>query len=493
MRTRFAPSPTGDLHIGSCRTALFNFLAAKHAGGEFKLRIEDTDKERNSESSLQSIKDGLEWLGLIQDGDIVMQSSEIQNHQDAVVKLIATGAAYHCYLSQNEIDAQKKYCEQVKKPYRYDMSWRPDQHDNELEWKQHLAKKINDNVRSVVRLKMPLNGTTEFEDVIRGKLSINNSELDDFVILRADGTPTYLLAAIVDDHNMGITHVIRGEDHITNTFKQIQIYKALGWEIPTFAHISLIHGEDGAKLSKRHMAMSVLSLRDNGYLPEAVNSYLVGLGWGHASSNYLTMQEMIEQFNITQVGKSPSRLDFAKLDNINHHFLQKRDDFSLSETVLSNLLSQPFEFDTKQLSLRTDIDLSSVEKLSSMSDVSTLVSLAMIYQMMPQLKPRAKTLVELIDSAKYLFKLPEFDDSAKEVLTQNFNLLGKLRIHFQCGGKGLSDFNLGDFKMKDAAITLRAALCGSKTSSGSMESIVEVLGKTEVISRLNTTYHIFTR
>lgn len=486
MKTRFAPSPTGDLHIGGARTALFNFLAAKHAGGKFLLRIEDTDKERNSETSLNSIIDGLNWLGLTHDGEIVHQSEQTLSHDKAAQTMVGNDTAYLCWTTQEELTAQRLAAENEKRAFKYDRRYRPKEtlDDNGVrqiigaggdipeEDRYRIYFELS-NSPSCIRIKVPLDGVTEFDDIVRGKLSINNSELDDFVILRTDGTPTYLLAVVVDDHNAGVTHVIRGEDHITNTFKQIQIYKALGWNVPKFAHIPLIHGEDGKKLSKRDGAASLLALRDAGYLPEAVCSYLVGLGWGHAT-NYMTMEEMIAKFDINQVGSSPSRLDQKKLDNINYHFMQKMDDAVIVRKIMINYMNG---HDNAEL-------IKNIDKI----DVWT----TRIRFMTPQLKERAKTLVELYKSAEFLFELPDYDDSAKSILASHIGIIQQFLPYYVIGGDFHSFAIKYEFKLKDVATALRATLCGSKTSSGSMDSIIEALGDEEVIFRMREAIDEFT-
>lgn len=465
--TRFAPSPTGDLHIGGARTALFNYLAAKHAGGEFHLRIEDTDQDRNKEESLKSILDGLEWLGIKHDGEIVHQSSRVQRHADVARELVARGQAYYCYMTQAELNDEKAKADLEKRPFKYDRRWRtPD---------GFTAPLYKPEKNPVIRLKMPLEGRSEFTDIVRETISVPYSELEDFVIVRSDGTPTYLLAVVVDDYDSGITHVIRGEDHISNTHKQIQIYKALEWNLPEFAHIPLIHGEDGKKLSKRHGAGSVLAWRDAGYLPEAVCSYLVGLGWGHATP-YMTMDEMIEKFDIHQVGSSPSRLDQKKLDNINFHFLQNRDDEYLLMEIMNRHASDPENFFYNQQN----------------GPYRVAVVTERLTKMMPELKPRAKTLVELYLSAKFLYELPPYDPSAKLFLQQNIGTLHTFLSDFARTEISLSDFaEKQNLKVRDVSIVLRAAMCGSKTSSGSMGSIMKALGRAEVMARMRAALDYF--
>ena len=307
--TRFAPSPTGYLHIGGARTALFNWLFARHHGGKYLLRIEDTDRARSTQPAIEAILDGLGWLGTEGDGDPYFQSQFEARHAEVAHELIARGAAYRCFLTQDELAARREKAQAERRPFRIDSEWRDRECGPEQEGRP-----------SVVRIKAPKDGETVIEDLVQGRVTVANAELDDFVLLRSDGTPTYMLAVVVDDHDMGVTHIIRGDDHLNNAFRQLAIIRAMEWPEPTYAHIPLIHGSDGAKLSKRHGALGVDAYRDEmGILPEALSNYLLRLGWGHGDDEIITREQAVEWFDLDHVGKSPSRFDFKKLENINGH------------------------------------------------------------------------------------------------------------------------------------------------------------------------------
>ena len=322
--TRFPPSPTGYLHIGGARTALFNYLFARHHGGQFRLRIEDTDRARSTPEAVAAIIDGLSWLGLRHDGEIVYQYARAAHHGEVAREMIARGQAYYCYMSPQEIEAERETAKASGKPWRYDRRWR-----------DRPASDAPKDISPVVRLRAPLDGEITIQDHVQGTVTVACKELDDMVLLRADGTPTYMLAVVVDDHDMGVTHVIRGDDHLTNAFRQILLYRAMGWEVPEYAHVPMIHGLDGAKLSKRHGALGVEAYRDMGFLPEALRNYLLRLGWSHGDDEVISDAQAIEWFNLEAVGKSPARLDFAKLESVNAHWLREADDARLAAMVLA--------------------------------------------------------------------------------------------------------------------------------------------------------------
>ncbi len=311
VTVRFAPSPTGFLHIGGARTALFNWLFARHHGGRFRLRIEDTDRARSTPEAVAAIVDGLAWLGLDWDGDIVHQSQRAARHAEIAQHLLAAGRAYHCYCTPAELDAMRERARAEKRSVRYDGTWR-----------DRDPAEAPPGVPPVIRLKAPQAGVTTIHDRVQGDVTIANAELDDLIILRADGSPTYNHSVVVDDHDMGITHVIRGDDHLNNAFRQTQIYRALDWPAPEFAHLPLIHGPDGAKLSKRHGALGVEAYREMGYLPEALRNYLLRLGWSHGDDEIISTEEAVRWFDLDAVGRAPARLDFAKLDNLNGHYIR---------------------------------------------------------------------------------------------------------------------------------------------------------------------------
>ena len=367
---RFAPSPTGFLHIGGARTALFNWLFARHHqlhgdGGIFRLRIEDTDRLRSTDEAVAAIVDGLEWLGLSWDGEIVHQAERAARHAEIAGQLLAAGCAYHCYCTPAELEAMREQARAEKRSVRIDSPWR-----------ERAPSEAPPGVAPVIRLKAPQEGATVIRDLVLGEVSVDNLELDDLIILRSDGTPTYNLSVVVDDHDMGVTHVIRGGEHFRNAFRQTQIYRALDWKLPEFAHIPLIHGSDGSKLSKRHGALGIEAYREMGYLPEALRNYLVRLGWSHGDDEIITTDEAILWFDIAGVGRAPAQFDFAKLDSINAHYIREADDGRLVELVAERLdgeFGRPLAAGERERLLKA----------------------------MPGLKPRAKTIVELAEKGEF--------------------------------------------------------------------------------------------
>src|SRR6476660_305368 len=386
--TRFAPSPTGFLHIGGGRTALFNWLYARRHGGKMLLRIEDTDRERSTEPAIAAILDGLSWLGLDWDGDTVYQFSRAARHREVVEQMLASGHAYRCYASPEELAEMREKARAEGKTRLYDGRWR-----------DRDPGDAPPGARHAIRLKAPLTGETAVEDQVQGRVTWQNENLDDFVLLRSDGTPTYMLAVVVDDHDMGITHVIRGDDHLNNGARQTQIYQALGWTVPVMAHIPLIHGPDGSKLSKRHGALGVDAYRAMGYLPAAMRNYLVRLGWSHGDQEIFSTDEMIAAFDLSQIGRSPARFDFAKLESLNGHYIRTSADQDLL-VAIDQLLPHLADGDKVAAKL-------------------TPGARAQLLAVMPSLKERAKTLVDLIDGAHFLFadRPLNLDDKAKGILT----------------------------------------------------------------------------
>jgi glutamyl-tRNA synthetase len=450
---RFAPSPTGVLHIGSVRTALFNWLFARGCGGKFLLRIEDTDKLRSTSENTARILDILKWLEIDWDDDVVMQSSRIERHRQVALDLVDSGNAYFCYCSQEELAAKKEAAIQRGESYKYDRTCRD--------------KKKADGVNPVVRLKSRIDGTTKVDDVVQGEVVVDNSQLDDLVLLRSDGTPTYMLSVVVDDHDMGITHVIRGDDHLTNTFRQIQIYEACGWEIPKFGHIPLIYGPDGTKLSKRHGAASAQDYIDLGYLPEAICNYLLRLGWSHGDSEIIPRSDALEWFSLDNVGKSPSRFDMGKLQSLNAHYLRKMDNERLLDLIVP-FMKQP---------------LSDIQK-------------SMIVRGMNGLKDRSKTLVELADSAVIYVKTPdEYDEQCGKYATErHLKLLSMVTDVISRYDGDISEESLlndakkiaedESVKLVEIAQALRGALCG-KLVSPSVFEVISIIGADEAISKIN--------
>jgi len=457
--TRFAPSPTGYLHIGGARTALFNWLYSRHHKGKVLLRIEDTDRQRSTQAAIDAIIDGLNWLGLDFDGPPVFQFARAPRHAEVARSLLEKGRAYYCYCTPDELQAMRDKAKAEGRPMRYDGRWR-DRNPSEAP----------PGVAPVIRLKAPQSGETLVKDQVQGEVRVGNEQLDDMVLLRGDGTPTYMLSVVVDDHDMAITHVIRGDDHLTNTFRQVQLYQALDWSIPSFAHIPLIHGPDGAKLSKRHGALGVDAYRDLGYLPEALRNYLLRLGWAHGDDEIISTEQAIEWFDLDAVGRSPARFDFAKLDNLNGHYLRLAENSRLTALVLPRI--------EKRLGRAADTE--GKRRLEAG---------------MSGLKERAKTLEQLADSAVFYFKSRplELEPKAAALLTAGSRAaLGALlnrfdgvpewtasaleavtRVHAQEAG----------IKLGDIAQPLRATLTGQTTSPPIFE-VAEVLGRAETLARI---------
>ncbi|SDF70794.1 glutamyl-tRNA synthetase [Limimonas halophila] len=457
--TRFAPSPTGMLHIGGARTALFNWLFARHHGGSFLLRIEDTDRERSTPEAIQAILDGLHWLGLTWDEPEMYQSERAERHARVAYELLEAGHAYRCYASKAELEAMREKARAEGRPIRYDGRWR-----------DHDPADAPADVTPCIRIKMPQDGETVIHDRVQGRVTVPNAQLDDMVILRADGTPTYNLSVVVDDHDMGVTHVVRGDDHLTNAFRQTQVYRALGWAEPEFAHIPLIHGPDGAKMSKRHGAVSVSAYREQGYLPEALRNYLLRLGWGHGDREIVPTDEAIQLFSLEGVGKSAARFDFDKLKSFNAHYLREADDTRLAHLVAPHLA----EHIGREL---------------------TQVEVETLQRAMPGLKQRAKTLLDLAESAVFYLKRPEsltqkaakqLDDGARDRLHR---LAERIR-DLTAWDEETLEFTVREFaeqedcKLGKVAQPLRAALTGTTVSPGIFEVMV-VLGRTETLARID--------
>jgi glutamyl-tRNA synthetase len=462
--TRFAPSPTGFLHIGGGRTALFNWLYARRFGGKMLLRIEDTDRERSTAAAIAAIIDGLTWLGLTWDGEIVFQFSRVARHRQIAEQLLSQGNAYHCYASQEELVAMREAARREGRAKLYDGRWR-----------DRDPAEAPPRVKPVIRLKAPQAGETVIEDQVQGRVVWQNSDLDDLVLLRSDGTPTYMLAVVVDDHDMAVTHIIRGDDHLTNGARQKHIYEALGWNVPIMAHIPLIHGPDGSKLSKRHGALGVDAYRAMGYLPAAMRNYLVRLGWAHGDQEIFTTEEMIAAFDLPQIGRSPARFDFTKLESLNGHYIRATEDADLI-AALEQLLPH----------------IAGGQELTSKM---TPVLRAKLAAAMPGLKERAKTLVELFDASRFLWASRPLDlnDQAKAMLTpealgQIATLLPELEaasewtaIAIEAVVRGFAE--RASLKLGQVAQPLRAALTG-RTTSPPIFDVLAVLGKDESLRRL---------
>ena len=473
--TRFAPSPTGFLHIGGARTALFNWLFARHHGGDYRLRIEDTDRARSTDEAVTAIIDGLQWLELNWDGEIVHQFDGAAHHAEIARSLLESGHAYRCYCTREELADMREQARAEGRTRLYDGRWR-----------DRDPADAPEGVPPVVRLKVPLEGDTVIDDLVQGEVTVANQRLDDMILLRADGTPTYMLSVVVDDHDMGISHIIRGDDHLTNAFRQSQMYRALGWDIPAFAHIPLIHGPDGGKLSKRHGALGVDAYRDMGYLPAALRNYLLRLGWSHGDDEVIDTAQAVAWFDLDAVGKSAARFDFAKLESLNGHYIRETPDDSLLgllRPILEDLVGAP-------------LDETALFRLSA-----GLVGL----------KPRANTVNALAESALFYVAKPPLamtekatkilDPDAKSMLSALVEMLRETsdwsESELESGLRAFADGR--DLKFGKVAQPLRAALTGSTASPGIFEVMVRVvlvhtaaclgrvpvLGREEVLSRLS--------
>lgn len=458
--TRFAPSPTGFLHIGGARTALFNWLHAKHHGGEFLLRIEDTDRKRSTPEAVDAILDGLRWLDLDWDRDTYFQSQQLDRHASAARALLDQGAAYYCYCSAEELAEMRETAKSEGRSIRYDGRWR-----------DRDPADAPAGVDPVIRLKAPLEGETVIEDQVQGAVRVANRQLDDMILLRSDGTPTYMLSVVVDDHDMGVTHVIRGDDHLTNAARQTQLFRAFGWDEPIFGHIPLIHGADGQKLSKRHGALGVDAYRDMGYVPAALRNYLLRLGWSHGDDEIISTEQAIEWFDLDGVGKSPSRIDFAKLEHVNGQYLRETDPAELVDLILPRLAGE-------------NEVISDAARACLTAGVSSLVE-------------RAKNLNELAEMARFYVFAPAYPlenaKAAKQLVGEGPALLqafaeqlGPLETWTE---ETLEQTARGFVESREIGLgkiaqPLRAALTGSNASPGIFE-VLHILGKDEALARLS--------
>ena len=455
--TRFAPSPTGFLHIGGARTALFSWLYARHHGGRFLLRIEDTDKARSTQEAIAAILEGMRWLGLDWDGHEYHQSQFAARHAEVANALLERGHAYRCYMSAEELASGRERAQAERRPYRVESPWR-DRGDGPAD------------APFVVRLKAPREGETKIDDLVQGRVTVKNEELDDMVLLRSDGSPTYMLAVVVDDHDMGVSHVIRGDDHLNNAFRQLGIVRGMGWPEPAYAHVPLIHGQDGAKMSKRHGATGVMDYDALGFLPEALANYLLRLGWGHGDDEIISTEQAIRWFDLDSVGKSPSRFDLKKLENLNGHYLREADDGRLAGLVaprLGNLIGRAL----------------------STAEIELLV------KAMPELKPRAKSLNEIAEGATFLFQSRplDFDEKAAQLLAGDAaRLLARAwsalyaldewtALATEAAVRSVAE--AAGVKLGQVAQPLRAALTGRATSPGIFDVLV-LLGRDESLARI---------
>lgn len=458
--TRFAPSPTGFLHIGGARTALFNWLLARRYGGKFVLRIEDTDRARSTDEAIDAILAGMSWLGLDWDGDAVSQFERRDRHAEVAKSLVETGKAYYCYASPEELSAARDAARSKGENFLGDL------------WRDRDPADAPEGQKPVLRIKMPRGGSRVIEDAVQGRVEVPNSTLDDMVLLRSDGTPTYMLSVVVDDHDMGITHVVRGDDHLNNAFRQAALFDALGWDLPVFAHIPLIHGPDGKKLSKRHGALGVEGYRDMGFLPDALRNYLLRLGWSHGDDEVISSEDAVRLFSLDAVGASPSRLDFDKLDHINAHYMRSSDPHVIRghlDTLLSTDLARPLDDEEKS---RLD-------------------------RALPSLLERAKRLNDLVGPASLFCNTRpiDLDDKSAKLLGNDgvSEVLGQARAALsECADwsgerikSALADVaSSNDMKLGKVMQPVRAALTGGKPAADLTE-VMEILGQAEVLARLD--------
>ena len=460
--TRFAPSPTGYLHIGGARTALFNWAYARHTGGKMLLRIEDTDRERSTDAATAALIDGLTWLGLDWEGEPVSQFARAGRHAEIARELVEKGLAYHCYASPEELSEMREQARAEGRPPLYDRRWR-----------DRAPEDAPEGVDPVIRIKAPLEGEIRVNDQVQGEVVFKAENLDDFIILRSDGTPTYMLAVVVDDHDMGVTHIIRGDDHLTNAARQIVIYQALGWDVPGMAHLPLIHGPDGAKFSKRHGALGVDAYRKLGYLPEAMCNYLARLGWSHGDDEIFSMDEMTEWFELGAINKGAARFDFVKLGNLNGLYIRNADPARLFDVMVENAKETERDEDAAGLSANKEL----------------------VLRALPELQPRAKIVPELIDLAQFIY--------AKRPLILDEKAAGQLTAESRAALSEVADRLAGsdtwsaealnaivrgyaeekDLKLGKIAQPLRAALTGRTVSPGVFE-VMELLGREESLARL---------
>ena len=454
--TRFAPSPTGFLHIGGARTALFNWLYAKHHGGKFLLRIEDTDRKRSTQEAIDAIIEGLKWLGISYDGEIVYQSKRVERHVEVARLLLEKGKAYHCYCSEDEVAEKKAKSREKGEIYRH-----------------KCIENIEKNINPVVRFKVSNSQEIIFEDKIYGQIKINSDQLDDIVILRSDNTPTYIFAVVVDDHDAGITGIIRGSDHLTNTFKQLLIYDALDFNVPSFAHVPLIHGEDGNKLSKRHGATSVCDYEKMGILPKAMRNYLLRLGWSYGNDEIISDEQAVEWFNLESIGRSPARLDFKKLKHLNNHYMNNMNNEDILN-IITPMLDKNALTDKKR---------------------------SYMLQGLTEIKKRANYLTELPNLAKFYIQDPPLDlnEEASQIIKSSSNIIDLLAAFFfnisnenwnkDYLSSQIKEFSkLHDVKVKDIYHSLRAPITGVMDAPGIID-IMTILGKDECIKRLKWKYN----
>ena len=463
--TRFAPSPTGNLHIGSARTALFNWLFAKNIKGKFLLRIEDTDKVRSTKESINKILDGLTWLNLQWDDQIIYQSKNQKRHKEVAEELLKKGLAYKCFCSEEDLSKMREEAKILKKPFRYNRMWR-----------EKNSKDAPQNIKPVIRIKSPIKGETIIEDIIQGTIKVSNQEIDDFIILRSDGTPTYMLSVIVDDYDMKVTHLIRGHDHLTNTFRQNVIYEAMKWNKPTTAHIPLIHGSDGSKMSKRHGAIDVEEYKTKGILPDALINYMLRLGWSHGDDEIISLENAIKWFSLEKIGKSPAKFDNEKLISVNSHYIKELNNDKIIKFLESYYISK-YKIKIDEISIkRLNLGLDDIKSRSR--DLNQLAEMSLFYcsKFPLSISKKAQKYIKKVD--KTVFK------DLLIVLENIENDFKKQKIE-EIMSKFLTEKGL---KLSDIIQYIRAMITGLDVSPR-IYDIMEILGFLEIKKRIENFIH----
>ena len=463
--TRFAPSPTGNLHIGSARTALFNWLFAKNIKGKFLLRIEDTDKVRSTKESINKILDGLTWLNLQWDDEIIYQSKNQKRHKEVAEELLKKGLAYKCFCSEEDLNKMREEAKILKKPFRYNRMWR-----------EKKSKDAPQNIKPVIRIKSPIKGETIIEDIIQGTIKVSNEEIDDFIILRSDGTPTYMLSVVVDDYDMKVTHLIRGHDHLTNTFRQNVIYEAMQWNKPITAHIPLILGSDGSKMSKRHGAIDVEEYKTKGILPNALINYMLRLGWSHGDDEIISLENAIKWFSLEKIGKSPAKFDNEKLISVNSHYIKELNNDKIIKFLESYYISK-YKIKIDEISIkRLNLGLDDIKSRSR--DLNQLAEMSLFYcsKFPLSISKKAQKYIKIVDKTIFKDLLVVLGNIENDFKKQKIEeIMSKFLIE-----KGL--------KLSDIIQYIRAMITGLDVSPR-IYDIMEILGFLEIKKRIENFIH----
>ena len=463
--TRFAPSPTGNLHIGSARTALFNWLFAKNIKGKFLLRIEDTDKVRSTKESINKILDGLTWLNLQWDDQIIYQSKNQKRHKEVAEELLKKGLAYKCFCSEEDLNKMREEAKILKKPFRYNRMWR-----------EKNSKDAPQNIKPVIRIKSPIKGETIIEDIIQGTIKVSNEEIDDFIILRSDETPTYMLSVVVDDYDMKVTHLIRGHDHLTNTFRQNVIYEAMKWNKPITAHIPLILGSDGSKMSKRHGAIDVEEYKTKGILPNALINYMLRLGWSHGDDEIISLENAIKWFSLEKIGKSPAKFDNEKLISVNSHYIKELNNDEIIKFLESYYISK-YKIKIDEISIkRLNLGLDDIKSRSR--DLNQLAEMSLFYcsKFPLSISKKAQKYIKKVDKTIFKDLLVVLGNTENDFKKQKIEeIMSKFLIE-----KGL--------KLSDIIQYIRAMITGLDVSPR-IYDIMEILGFLEIKKRIENFIH----